>query len=406
MKAIHEAREQLGRAWENRWLGWLAGTGTWPLTLALGPPSQKEALSDWTRFVAWRDGWLMSGVAVSSVNRAWPSLGGAQVLPAHVSFDGPETLAHFLGTDKLAAWKQARARLLSWQARWPGSTPGGRGLRWLIEAREDDFTRMQALVEWLKDNPDADLFIRQVPVPGIDTKWAQKSGTVALELSRTTASKEEAGLGTFKQDLPRIRMRLLDPLLRAKLGGLDDISAPIASISALSLPVRCAVVVENLQTFLAFDDIPGVALFFGQGFGARSLSKIAWLRELPIVYWGDIDTAGFEILNAVRSELPNASSFSMDEATLSNNRALCVPDPKQRRAELKRLTAAEQATYYLLLNDQFFAGMRLEQERLAWGQQWPRVLEAVARIAARHPLHNSGHPLLAAPVTTDSIDKE
>lgn len=406
MKAIHEAREQLGRAWENKWLGWLAGTGTWPLTLALGPPSQKEALSDWARFVAWRDGWVTSGAAVSSVNRAWPSLGGAQVLPAHVSFDGPEALAHFLGTDKLEAWKQGRARLLSWQARWPGSTPGGRGLRWLIEAREDDFTRMQALVEWLRDNPGADLFIRQVPVPGIDTKWAQQSGAVALELRRTTTSTEEAGLGTFKQDRPRVRMRLLDPLLRATLGGLDDISAPITSISALSLSVRCAVVVENLQTFLAFDDIPGVALFFGQGFGARSLSNIAWLRELPIIYWGDIDTAGFEILNAVRSELPNASSFAMDEATLSNNRALCVADPKQRRAELKRLTPDEDATYHRLLSGKVFAGMRLEQERLAWAEQWPRILEAVARITGHHLLSNSGLPLLAVPMITDLIDKE
>ncbi|MEA9606597.1 Wadjet anti-phage system protein JetD domain-containing protein [Xanthomonas campestris pv. plantaginis] len=384
MKAIHEAREQLGRTWENRWLGWLSGAGTWPLTLALGPPSQKEALSDWVGFVAWRDSWVMSGAAVSSVNRAWPSLGGAQVLPTQVSFDGPEALAQFLGTQTLAAWRRGLARLLAWQARWPSSVPGGRGLRWLIENSEEDFTRMTALVGWMQENPGADLFIRQVPVPGIDTKWAERRSAVALALLHSAINLDASGASAFKRDRPRLRMRLLDPVLRASVGGLDDVSAPIGSISALSLPVRCAVIVENLQTFLAFDDIPGVALFFGQGFAARGLSKIAWLRKLPILYWGDIDTAGFEILNAVRSELPHAMSFGMDAATLSANRALCVLDPKQRRAELLRLTPAEQTTYHQLFNDQVFAGMRLEQERLEWGQQWPRLLEAVARLTAHH----------------------
>lgn len=382
MRTVDEARDQLERTWEKQWLGWLAGEGTWPLTLTLGPPSQREALSNWTHFVAWRDEWAGSGVPVIYLSRAWPSLGGAQALPTHVSFEGPEALAEFLGPQRYAALIRGRERLSAWRAHWPDSMPSGRGLRWLIDAREDEFTRMQALVSWMRENPGADLFIRQVPVPGIDTKWAQRSGAVAVELLKSTTGTDDRNSGAFKQDRPRVRMRLLDPFLRATVGGLDDVSAPIASISVLSLPVRCAVVVENLQTFLAFDDIPGVALFFGQGFGARGLSKIAWLRELPILYWGDIDTAGFEILSAVRSILPHAVSFGMDEATLSENRDLCVPDPKQRHAELQRLTSAEQATYHRLLNDQVFAGMRLEQERLGWGQQWPRVLEAVDKLTA------------------------
>lgn len=382
MKAIHEAREQLGRAWDKKWIGWLAGTSAWPLTLALGPPSQKEALSDWARFVAWRDGWVMSGAAVSSVNRAWPTLGGAQILPAHVSFDRPEALAQFLGIQTQAEWRHGRARLLAWQARYPASVPGGRGLRWLIEASEDDFIHMTALVGWMQENPGTDLFIRQVPVPGIDTKWAERRSAVALELLQSLAEPGALVSSGFKRDRLRVRMRLLDPLLRAAVGGLDDVTAPIESISALSLPVRCAVVVENLQTFLAFDDIPGVALFFGQGFSARSLSGIAWLRTLPILYWGDIDTAGFEILSAVRSGLPHARSFGMDDATLLANRALCVPDPKQRRADLLGLTDAERATYQQLLAHGEFAGMRLEQERLVWHQQWLGILQALAGLAA------------------------
>lgn len=386
MRTVDEARGQLERTWEKKWLGWLLGEGTWPLTLALGPPSQWEALSDWARFVAWRDKWEGSGARVIYLSRVWPSLGGAQALPTRVSFEGAEALAEFLGPQQRAALIQGRERLSAWHTRWRGGMPSGRGLRWLIGASEENFIHMQALVGWMRENPGTELFVRQLPVPGIDTKWAQRSGAVALELLKSTISTDEGPSSALKQDRPRVRMRLLDPFLRGTLGGLDDISAPIASISTLSLPVHCAVVVENLQTFLAFDDIPGVALFFGQGFGARGLSKIAWLRELPILYWGDIDTAGFEILSAFRSELPHATSFGMDEATLLGNRALCVPDPKQRPAELQRLMPAEQATYRLLLNDQVFAGMRLEQERLGWEQQWPRVLEAVAKLTAHRLL--------------------
>ncbi|UHH11957.1 DUF2220 family protein [Luteimonas fraxinea] len=364
--------------WDKKWLLWLSGEGAWPLTVSLGPPSQREALSDWARFVAWRDGWLDSGATLSIVSRAWPSLGGAQSLPAHASFETPEALAAFLGPGRLTAWRRGQARLAAWQAHWPDSRASGRALRWLIDASEGDVARMQALVGWLRENPEADLFVRQVPVVGIDTKWTERNGAVSLELLKSLFGADEAGASAFRQDRPRVRLRFLDPRLRDAVGGLDDISAPIASISALKLPVRCAVVVENLQTFLAFDDIPGVALFFGQGFGARGLSRISWLSDLPILYWGDIDTAGFEILSAVRSELPHAASFGMDEATLTANRALCVPDPKQRRAELLRLTEAECATYQSLLGGGEFAGLRLEQERLAWSEQWPLIVQAAS----------------------------
>ena len=60
-------------------------------------------------------------------------------------------------------------------------------------------------------------------------------------------------------------MRLLDPGLRAAVGGLSDIEAPAEEFIALSVPVQRVLIVENLVTGLACESLPGTVVFMRRG---------------------------------------------------------------------------------------------------------------------------------------------
>ena len=57
-------------------------------------------------------------------------------------------------------------------------------------------------------------------------------------------------------------------------------------------------------------------VIFGGGYAVPVLQPLGWLASLDLVYWGDIDTHGFAILDRLRHRLPRARSILMDRATL------------------------------------------------------------------------------------------
>ena len=83
--------------------------------------------------------------------------------------------------------------------------------------------------------------------------------------------------------------------------------------------------------------------------------------ERHITYWGDLDAAGFAILNAVRAHFPHTTSLLMDTATVTEFQHLAVPDPGDGSATLTHLTTEEQRAYRLLFTQ---GRLRIEQERI------------------------------------------
>lgn len=328
--------------------------------------------------------WGNARAQLTEVTRRWASL-GQQVLPSHVVFGSVEDLATFLGADNRRLLRDAQQRHELLERQWPGVLVPDRVLSWLVGLSAEEADLAVRAVEWLLDNPDADLFVRQLPIVGVDTKWFERHRNplnwmyVAVSAG-TGCSSTEAG---FRRDRPRCRIRLLDCALRAAVGGLADFSCPVDDLAHLSLGARCALVVENLQTFLACPDLPGTVLFFGAGYQANLLGTIGWLRELPLLYWGDIDTAGFEILHSLRLGLPQARSFAMDEATLLAHRELWVDDPKQRFSALSTLTPDERMVFEGLQDGRYGkSGIRMEQERLVWTETMHRLVKEVADVTA------------------------
>jgi hypothetical protein len=237
----------------------------------------------------------------------------------------------------------------------------------LADYSEMDVQRLEAVLGWLETHPDSNLYPRQMPLAGVDTKWLETRMPMLADL---------AGGQLGFRELPRmVRFRILDPALRECVGGLGDVAAAIGDIANLRLPIARAYIVENLQTGLAFEDVPGSVVFMGLGYGAASLAQLPWLASAESVYWGDLDTHGFAILNSVRSFLPSVRSVLMDESTLVRNRAQWVEEPEQWTATvLPLLNDSEQLVYAGLKGQQWGHNVRLEQERIAWDDAWETLV--------------------------------
>ncbi len=348
-----------------------------PLRLPLKGPSASvlaerfDAVRTWVRDWQQREGdFILEWRPVRS------PLGG-QRLPAAVVFETQERLLRFLGCqaearrfETLAAQTLARfPELKDWLQRRPFT---------LLE-QGDDWPRVLEVLAWFREHPRCGLYLRQLDIPGVDTKFIETRKRLVSELLDRVLPPEaidirhrgahgfEARFGLHSRPA-LIRFRFLDPALY--LHGLSDLTVPLAEFARLRLPVERIFITENEINFLAFPEVPGALVIFGRGFNVAVLGEIDWLRAREITYWGDIDTHGFAILSLLRCHLPQVRSFLMDRDTLLAHRHAWVEEPSPTTVDLPRLTPEERSLYDDLRHDRLGERVRLEQERVGFG--WVR----------------------------------
>ncbi len=373
MKWPEEVDAALRTRWDGQWRSWLGGGGEWPQRFALGAPNEAVARAQWDRFRDWVAAWRRFRAGqVTFAARRWPAL-GVQEIPTHVDFNSPAAVAAVLGSREMSLWGSADGRFKERLAAWPECEQALRRIApWMGTASSEDYARFVSVVDWLTENPDSGLWLRQIPVPGLDTKWVEANTgalhpVLACRLKRDvgTPFAAMAGLAT---DASRRRIRVLDPELRSAIGGLEDITLGLDALARVELPVRAVLVVENLQTALAFGDLPGTILVFGGGFAVAELSVVRWMAQVPILYWGDIDNAGFAILHTLRQAHAHTTSVLMDEETLLRHKAFWSHDESRPGANLFSLDDEELKVYRNLGAGVYGPAIRLEQERVEW--QW------------------------------------
>jgi hypothetical protein len=138
----------------------------------------------------------------------------------------------------------------------------------------------------------------------------------------------------------------------------------------LKITPRLAIIVENLQTGLSFKDLKGTLLILKLGYSVDLLGELPWLKGVKAIYWGDMDTHGFAILNRARKYLPNLSSIFMDNDTFSKFFSHSVKEPEPYRGKpLSNLTASETELFLKLKEN----GLRLEQEKISWDTAWKLI---------------------------------
>jgi hypothetical protein len=309
--------------------------------------------------------------------RRWRTI-GFQRVPERLIFRGPDNVAAWILEEE--RWVRAVSRYRRIVCRWPSLAARlPRHFEALSSYSDADMDRLESMVSWIEANPCSNLYTRQIPLAGMDTKWLDgrmpfvadlvaglRSGDASLDFHQRCGLREAPKM---------IRLRLLDRSLQSCVGGLSDIIAPIEEIARLPLRISRAYIIENVQTGLCFEDLPGAAVFLGLGYGVNVLGRLPWLAATECFYWGDLDTHGFAILSQARTCLTNVASALMDESTLLRNREFWVEEKEQfSTSEPLRLTDEEQAVYRGLKEQLWGNNVRLEQERIPWNEAWRSIV--------------------------------
>ena len=388
-----DLRGQVQRIWDRGVIlaSVVTGEARFPRRLSLRRPGSKELRDHFDEARTWVAALRSMPHVRLAMREVHHRVSGTNSLPHEAWVDTVEDAAALIRKQpELERFRRlvdrTRARqpaLLPWVARRP--------LRALRLA--GDWPRLLDVVGWLEDHPRPGVHLRQMDVPGVHSKFVEAHRGVLGELLDLVLPPESIDAGApagtagfarrygFRERPKRIRFRVLDPT-RALLPAApesdsdQDITLDGATFAALDAGVSRAFITENEVNFLAFPPVEGAMVIFGAGYGFESLGRARWLDRLRLHYWGDIDTHGFAILDALRARFGEVESFLMDRRTLLAFESLWGTEDAPIDRELSRLSVEERALYDDLRDNRLGRHVRLEQERIGFG--WVR--DALARL--------------------------
>jgi hypothetical protein len=207
--------------------------------------------------------------------------------------------------------------------------------------------------------------LRALSLAGIDSKFFERHRSMVVRFLdlRFDGEASRQGLETFL-DASRESDHWL---LLADLGNPRTLPFPTLRVRATDLAegglaASALLVVENEKCLhLLPRNLPGVVAILGTGNNLAWLGS-AWARNIPVAYWGDIDTWGLTLLARARGHAPQLVPILMTRETLDLHFHSAVPE-KAPASETPpaNLTADETSLYCHLLGS---ANGRLEQEFL------------------------------------------
>ena len=387
-----DLRRQVRRLWDRGLIlaSLVTGETLFPRRLVLRRPGSSELRDRFDEVRAWVAALRSMPHVRLSMREVRHRVSGANLLPHEAWVDTVEDAVALIRKQpavdefrRLVDWTRARQpAVLDWVAKRP--------LRVLQLA--GDWRRLVDVVDWLERYPRPGVYLRQMDVPGVHSKFVEAHRGVLGELLDRALPPDAIDAGApggvagfarrygFREKPERIRFRVLDPahaLLPAAGGaaGEQDVTLDATSFAALDTGVSRAFITENEINFLAFPRVREGMVIFGAGYGFETLGRAHWLRKCRLHYWGDIDTHGFAILNALRARFDHVESFLMDRGTLMAFESLWGTEDRPIHRDLARLTAEERALYDDLRDHRIGRNLRLEQERIGFG----RVRDALAR---------------------------
>jgi hypothetical protein len=270
-------------------------------------------------------------------------------LTLHVDFEGE------------VAYKRQATALRS-------SQPGCAQIAWVLRSIDGytdlDFELLLTVADWFTTNTAGGLTPRQVPIPGVHAKWLNTHGPAVEALTATP-------LRLAPRHPARIHFAYLDPNYLASGRRRFD-SAAVGDTMHPAYKPDIVVITENKDTAIHFPQTPGGVAIEGCGYGAAVVAAFNWIVSAPtLVYWGDIDAAGFEILDCYRRDGVPAVSILKDIHWYStyapwgtfhhpNGEPIGTTD----RKPLPNLTESERSAYHAVCDPVAGLPPRVEQERI------------------------------------------
>lgn len=292
---------------------------------------------------------------------------GLQDLPLRVFFECEEDFVRYISKyDEVEIFRQNYQKILQLIPKlktWVELNP----LKIIEHATKwDDLLKV---CQYFQGTPQPNLYIRELPIL-VHTKFIEQNKgilrTLLLELIPEYCDPKQTifeNCFNLKVHESQVRFRILDPQLSNQyLIGISDLAIPLSQFQSLSLPIKRVIVIENKVSFytaLTLPDMSNTIVIFGSGYKIAELKKVTWLDHVELLYWGDIDAQGFEILSQFRSYFPHAKSFLMDKITFDLFFEQDSGTPSIINVE-NHLNNEEQYLYQLVKSNNW----RMEQEKI------------------------------------------
>lgn len=375
-----DLRAQVNRLWERGELlaSVAAGSPLFPRRLVIKGPTSGEIAERFEDVRQWSSSLRAMTHCRVEMREFRHRVFGANALPDEAWVDSFEDAVALIGKQHdarrfislLDVTRVREPRLVSWLAKRPLKA---------IEFAEV-WGRLLDVCAWLEEHPRPMIYLRQIDIADVHTKFIEAYRGVLTELldcvlpvdavepARSGLSQFAARYG-FREKPLRIRFRMLDVrrALFHPASTEQDITLDAPSFAQLEPDVSRVFITENEVNFLAFPPVEDSMVVFGAGYGFETLAKAAWLARREIHYWGDIDTHGFAILDQLRNQFGHVESFLMDRETLMMFASQWDWEDKQTLRDLPRLNEEERALYDDLRDNRLRKNLRLEQEKIGFG---------------------------------------
>jgi len=345
----------------------------WPHQFPLGRTTSAELGRSFGKVAAAVTAWRSWARAhdLHLVEESRRVAGTPQTITTHLVVPDVNTAANVVGGDWPSRIQRARLRAAVLTDRF-ASPVRLAGLLRDVDAYSDvDFELLCRAAEWFRFNAEfalGRLSARQVPIEGLHSKWLNTSQHLVAELAGMGGA---ASLGLVEPRRARVNFTYLDPDYLAKGARRHD-SETVGDSVALPYEPCVVLISENKDTVLTFPPVPAGIAVEGNGKGGRTIAALRWVREAPlVVYWGDMDADGLEILDQFRVAGLNVISLLMDINAYHRYKRFGVNidahsrplGPRLPRA-LQTPTTGERDLYQALCSSSWSGPRRIEQERI------------------------------------------
>lgn len=292
---------------------------------------------------------------------------GTQDLPINIYFDSENDLLKYLGKEKeVQLFKMDYGKIISTFPElkdWVIQNP----LR--VIQNQTEWEEILKVCSFFKHNPKPNLYVRELPI-NVHTKFVERRQGIIKDLLDVLIfeyiniqEKCFEKRYNLKYSESQVRFKILDKEISNNFfSGLDDIAIPISQFEKLNLPIKKVIVVENkttLYTTLTLPRMNETIAIFGSGYSVYNLKNVCWFTNLDLLYWGDIDVQGFEILSQFRIYFSQTKSVLMDKVTFDKFFENDLGTATKVARQLN-LTNSEQELYDVLKTKNW----RLEQEKI------------------------------------------